>query len=87
MLERAVLLSESDFLERDDVNLTPLATLSPGSSCPPADSTSSRSSAIPRRPGPQASGNNQTQAAKLLGLNRDQIRYRIEKFGLGKTPP
>ncbi|MCA8946903.1 MAG: sigma-54-dependent Fis family transcriptional regulator [Planctomycetes bacterium] len=25
---------------------------------------------------------NQTQAAKLLGLNRDQIRYRIEKFHL-----
>jgi two-component system, NtrC family, response regulator AtoC len=25
---------------------------------------------------------NQTQAARLLGMNRDQIRYRIEKFGL-----
>lgn len=25
---------------------------------------------------------NQTQAAKLLGLNRDQIRYRIDKFDL-----
>jgi len=31
---------------------------------------------------------NQTQAAKLLGLNRDQIRYRVEKFGLNvnKSP-
>jgi DNA-binding protein Fis len=28
------------------------------------------------------SGGNQTKAASLLGLNRDQIRYRIEKFGL-----
>ena len=28
------------------------------------------------------SGGNQTRAAGLLGLNRDQIRYRIEKFGL-----
>jgi two-component system response regulator AtoC len=27
---------------------------------------------------------NQTRAAKLLGLNRDQIRYRIEKFELQK---
>jgi DNA-binding protein Fis len=27
-------------------------------------------------------GGNQTKAASLLGLNRDQIRYRIEKFGL-----
>jgi len=28
---------------------------------------------------------NQTQAARLLGLNRDQIRYRIEKFGLERA--
>jgi two-component system, NtrC family, response regulator AtoC len=28
---------------------------------------------------------NQTQAAALLGLNRDQIRYRIEKFGLSRS--
>jgi DNA-binding protein Fis len=25
---------------------------------------------------------NQTQAGTLLGINRDQVRYRIEKFGL-----
>ena len=30
------------------------------------------------------SGWNQTRAAALLGLNRDQIRYRIEKFKLEK---
>ena len=30
-------------------------------------------------------GGNQTKAAALLGLNRDQIRYRIEKFGLSAT--
>ncbi len=28
------------------------------------------------------SGGNQTRAGRLLGLNRDQIRYRIEKFGI-----
>jgi transcriptional regulator with GAF, ATPase, and Fis domain len=27
---------------------------------------------------------NQTRAAALLGVNRDQIRYRIEKFNLEK---
>lgn len=27
-------------------------------------------------------GGNQTQAGQLLGINRDQVRYRIEKFGL-----
>jgi transcriptional regulator with GAF, ATPase, and Fis domain len=35
----------------------------------------------------ERSGWNQTRAASLLGLNRDQIRYRIEKFGLEKTSP
>jgi transcriptional regulator with PAS, ATPase and Fis domain len=30
----------------------------------------------------ERSHGNQTRAATLLGLNRDQIRYRIEKFGL-----
>ncbi len=30
-------------------------------------------------------GGNQTKAAALLGLNRDQIRYRVEKFGLDKA--
>ena len=32
----------------------------------------------------ERSGWNQTRAATLLGLNRDQIRYRIEKFDLQK---
>ena len=30
----------------------------------------------------ERTGWNQTRAAALLGLNRDQIRYRIEKFSL-----
>jgi two-component system, NtrC family, response regulator AtoC len=35
----------------------------------------------------ERSGWNQTRAAGLLGLNRDQIRYRIEKFKLEKPAP
>ena len=35
----------------------------------------------------ERSGYNQTRSAALLGLNRDQIRYRIEKFGLVRTAP
>lgn len=30
----------------------------------------------------ERTGGNQTRAAKLLGLNRDQIRYRMQKYGL-----
>jgi DNA-binding protein Fis len=34
----------------------------------------------------ERAGGNQTHAGLLLGINRDQVRYRIEKFGLTKTP-
>lgn len=30
-------------------------------------------------------GGNQTRAAELLGINRDQVRYRIDKFGIAKA--
>jgi hypothetical protein len=33
----------------------------------------------------ERAGHNQTRAAGLLGLTRDQIRYRIEKFGLARA--
>jgi transcriptional regulator with GAF, ATPase, and Fis domain len=33
----------------------------------------------------ERANNNQTQAAELLGLNRDQVRYRMEKFGLRQS--
>lgn len=35
----------------------------------------------------ERAGGNRTQAARLLGLNRDQIRYRIDKFGLEAGAP
>jgi DNA-binding NtrC family response regulator len=34
----------------------------------------------------ERTGWNQTKAATLLGLNRDQIRYRVEKFQLERAP-
>lgn len=33
----------------------------------------------------ERAGGDQTQAAQLLGIDRDQVRYRIEKFGLQTT--
>jgi DNA-binding protein Fis len=30
----------------------------------------------------ERTGGNQTRAGSLLGLNRDQIRYRVQKFNL-----
>ena len=82
-MERAVLLSESSPLGPDDFE-----TLS-GQRRPtknlrlPAGGIDLE--ALERDLVVQALGRadwNQTRAARLLGMNRDQIRYRIEKFGL-----
>jgi two-component system response regulator AtoC len=35
----------------------------------------------------RATGGNQSAAGRLLGLNRDQIHYRIEKFGIDLETP
>jgi two-component system, NtrC family, response regulator AtoC len=35
----------------------------------------------------ERTGGNQTMAGQLLGINRDQVRYRIEKFGLVRPQP
>ena len=34
----------------------------------------------------ERAGGNQTHAGQLLGINRDQVRYRMEKFGLTRSP-
>jgi DNA-binding NtrC family response regulator len=34
----------------------------------------------------ERTGGNQTHAGHLVGINRDQVRYRIEKFGLHAQP-
>jgi DNA-binding NtrC family response regulator len=85
LVERAVLLAEKDTLDTTDFD-----SLAPGAA-------SGHASAVPLPPGGlnledverqlvvtalERTGGNQTRAAVLLGLNRDQIRYRIEKFGL-----
>jgi DNA-binding NtrC family response regulator len=82
-VERAMLLAEGDQLSAD---LFPLAAggarLTEGVELPP---TGIDLEQLERSLVVQAldrSGWNQTRAATLLGLNRDQIRYRIEKFKL-----
>jgi DNA-binding NtrC family response regulator len=32
----------------------------------------------------ERAGGNQSAAARLLGLSRDTLRYRMEKYGLGE---
>ena len=83
-VERAMLLVEGDELTADQFPVTGvLAPRSGGRVDLPADGLDLEE--LERSLVVQAldrCGWNQTKAAGLLGLNRDQIRYRIEKFKL-----
>jgi DNA-binding NtrC family response regulator len=81
-VERAVILAEHDMLTLDDFALPSPSIVRTGFKLP-ADGVNVDE--LERSLVEQAlerSGGNQTRAGALLGLNRDQIRYRIEKFGL-----
>jgi two-component system, NtrC family, response regulator AtoC len=83
-IERAMLLSDREYLEPQDFTLT--RTVNPTEFKLPAEGVNLEE--VERQLLVQAlerAGGNQTQAAQLLGINRDQVRYRIEKFGLGKV--
>ena len=88
LIERAVLLAESEDLEPSDFETahtlrSPVDTGTAGAIALPEQGLDIEEVekklvmlALERTRG------NQTRAASLLGLHRDQIRYRIEKFGL-----
>ena len=84
-VERAVLLCEDDELTVDAFPM-----LAPGHGTPadvklpPAGTNLEQLENDLVVQALERTGWNQTKAATLLGLNRDQIRYRIEKFGLTK---
>jgi DNA-binding NtrC family response regulator len=84
-IERAMLLTTNEWIEPQD--LTTLSRKSaPAQFQLPPDGVSLEE--IERQLLTQAlerTGGNQTQAAQLLRINRDQVRYRIEKWGLQTT--
>jgi len=81
-IERAMLLVEHEWLQPGDFT-TLTRTVTPAEFKLPHEGISLDE--VERQLVVQAlerSGGNQTQAGQLLGINRDQVRYRIEKFGL-----
>jgi two-component system response regulator AtoC len=83
-IERAMLLVDRNVLEPGDFTLT--RTVSPVEFSLPPEGV--KLEEVERHLLVQAlerAGGNQTHAAQLLGINRDQVRYRIEKFGLSKV--
>ena len=86
-IERAMLLTEEDRLTAEDFtgNTAAPVRLSDGVVLPGGgvDLEQLERSLVVQAL--ERTGWNQTRAATLLGLNRDQIRYRIEKFQLEKN--
>jgi len=83
-IERAMLLTDGDRLEASDLT-TLTRTVSPVQfKLPPEGVNIEEVERVLLVQALERSKGNQTQAAQLLGINRDQVRYRIEKFGLPK---
>jgi len=86
VIERAMLLCEGDRLEPEDfAALRMSATTEEGFELPAKGLDLEQLERNFVMQALKRSVGNQTKAAALLGLNRDQIRYRIEKFGLSLT--
>ena len=84
-IERAMLLAEGEWITPDLLPVTPARAATVQTMELPEDGINLET--LERELLVQAlrrTAGNQTRAAALLGLNRDQIRYRIEKFGLDK---
>jgi two-component system, NtrC family, response regulator AtoC len=83
VIERAMLLAEGPLLQaRDFAALTAVAPSAETFELPPAGVDLEQLERSLVMQALRRCGGKQTRAATLLGLNRDQIRYRIEKFGL-----
>jgi len=91
-VERAVLLTDSERLAARDlpadigVGVNGGSPVDGGLKLPPGGLVFDQLEKELVRQALAASRGNRTRAARLLGMNRDQIRYRIEKYGLEDDP-
>jgi two-component system response regulator AtoC len=81
-LERAVLLAEGEYVTAADCGPARSDSTDCTFRLPPGGLVLEQLERSLLDQALRASGWNQVRAGELLGLNRDQVRYRIEKFGL-----
>jgi DNA-binding NtrC family response regulator len=84
-IERAMLMTDRDRLEPEDFSTLTGAVSAAQFKLPPEGVNIEDVERQLLTQALERSKGNQTQAAQLLGINRDQVRYRIEKFGLQKA--
>jgi two-component system, NtrC family, response regulator AtoC len=83
-IERAMLLVERDWLAADDFQSLTRTAIAAGFRLPPEGVVLEDVEKQLLIQALERARGNQTHAGHLLGINRDQVRYRIEKFGLEK---
>jgi DNA-binding NtrC family response regulator len=86
-IERAMLLTDRDRLGAEDFSTLSRGVVTATFRLPPEGVSLEE---VERQLVVQAlerCSGNQTHAGHLLGINRDQVRYRIEKFGLTRSDP
>jgi DNA-binding NtrC family response regulator len=84
-IERAMLLIEGDLLEPEHFTTLTRTVATSQFRLPPEGVNLDEVERQLLLQALERANGNQTQAAQLLGINRDQVRYRIEKFGLSKV--
>ena len=82
VIERAMLLVERDWLTPEDFSALPRGSRATTFKLPPEGLNLEEVERDLLLQALDRTDWNQTHAGRLLGINRDQVRYRIEKFGL-----
>jgi two-component system response regulator AtoC len=95
IIERAVILAEEEVIEPSDLGLHEPAAAAPVSASRAAEATAGETFSLPEqgiqleevekgfvRQALERTAGNKSKAARLLGLTRATLRYRIEKMGL-----
>jgi two-component system response regulator AtoC len=82
VIERAMLLVEHDWLTPEDFSALPRGARATAFKLPPEGLNLEEVERDLLLQALDRTDWNQTHAGRLLGINRDQVRYRIEKFGL-----
>jgi DNA-binding NtrC family response regulator len=85
-IERAMLLIDREWLSAEDFSSLSRSPISSAFRLPPEGVSLEEVEKQLVVQALERCRGNQTHAGALLGINRDQVRYRIEKFGLHKVP-
>ena len=85
VMEQAVLMSSGSVVESTDLDWLPASSIVPRPASGDADGGNLSLEQVERAAllrALESSQGNVSQAARLLGISRDTLRYRIEKYGL-----